>query len=108
MTMGAIGLAPRIPAAQRLDDSIFFTTHKDRQLRIRAPCEDVYTKEFRGFGPHLKHRRRVIVSRISMRMKARHNVDFMRIPFLLFADETVEDTDETLRPILHKIMLDAR
>jgi hypothetical protein len=31
----------------------------------------------------------------------------LKIPFLLFADETVEDTDEVLLPLVHQIMVDA-
>jgi len=30
------------------------------------------------------------------------------VPFLMFADESIEDTDEVLAPILHGIMEDAR
>jgi hypothetical protein len=32
----------------------------------------------------------------------------MPIPFLLFADETVEDRDDILGPIFHEIMRQAR
>ena len=28
----------------------------------------------------------------------------LKIPFLLFADETIEDDDRTLAPIVHEIM----
>ena len=55
----------------------------------------------------VESRRRVIVSRVDPGMARRHNIDFLRIPFLLFADETVEDTDEMLGPILAEIMRDA-
>lgn len=99
---------PAIPANARLADMIFFKEHQDRRLRIRPPFEGEYTTEFRGFGMHEEHRRRVIVSRIPAGMAKRHNVDFMRIPFLLFADETVEDTDAILAPTLHEIMMEAR
>jgi hypothetical protein len=106
--MAYVDLPPAIPAEARLADRIFFEEHPDRWQRIREPFEGEYTAQFRGFGMHEEHRRRVIVSRIPAGLAKRHNVDFIRIPFLLFADETVEDTDEILRPILHQIMMEAR
>jgi hypothetical protein len=87
---------------------VFFKEHEDRRLRIREPIDWEYQNEFRQFGMHEEARRRVIVARIPAGMAKRYIVDFMRIPFLLFADETVEDTDEVLAPILDKIMKDAR
>jgi hypothetical protein len=98
---------PVIPAAAKLADKVFFSEHRDRKLRIREPIEAEYQREFRGFGMHDESRRRVIVSRVAPNMARRHNIDYMRIPFLLFGDETVEDTDEVLHPILDEIMRDA-
>jgi hypothetical protein len=102
-----VGIAPAIPANAKLADRIFFKEHRDRRLRIRLPFAGEYTNEFRGFGMHQEDRRRVIVARIPANMSKRHNVDFMRIPFLLFADETVEDRDDILAPILDKMMREA-
>lgn len=102
-----IGSVPPIPAAARLADRGFFRDHADRKLRIREPIEGEYQTEFRQFGMHDETRRRVIVSRVPSGAAKRHNIDFMRIPFLLFGDEAVEDTDEILRPILDEIMRDA-
>ena len=98
---------PTIPAEAKLDDRAFFGQHKDRKFRLREPFPGEYTVEFRQFGMHNEDRRRIIVARIAANMARRHNLDYMRIPFLLFADETVEDTDEVLAPILDKIMRDA-
>ena len=103
-----IGSVPDIPAVAQLADRVFFKEHPTRRMRIRAPFPNEYTVEFRQFGMHEEDRRRIIVSRIPAGMSKRHHVDFMRIPFLLFADETVEDTDEILAPILHQMMLEAR
>ena len=33
---------------------------------------------------------------------------FLKIPFLAFADETIEDDDKTLLPLIDQIMKDAR
>ena len=101
-------MVPVIPAEAKLDDRVFFSSHKDRRLRIRLPKGDEYLQEFRGLGDHREDRRRVIVSRIPVNQMRRYNIDFMRIPFLLFADETVEDRDDILAPILHEIMEAAR
>jgi hypothetical protein len=100
-------LPPVIPAEAKLEDRIFFKEHRDRVLRIRFPKEGEYLREFRGFGMHQEDRRRVIVARIPAGMSRRHNVDFVRVPFLLFSDETVEDRDDVLHPILDSIMRDA-
>lgn len=99
---------PPMPTAAKWADRAFFKQHNDRRLRIRAPIDTEYQREFRGFGPHPENRRRVIVARIAAGMAKRHNIDFMRIPFLLFADETVEDRDDILAPILDEIMRDAK
>lgn len=93
-------------------DAQFFADHPDRNLRIREPAEGESEAEFRTLGPHDLSRRRIIVSRIPNNRRARRmassaGVDFMRIPFLLFADETVEDTDDILAPILREIMQNA-
>jgi hypothetical protein len=99
---------PPIPAAAKLADRVFFKEHEGRKLRIREPIEDEYLAEFRSqFGAHDETRRRVIVAKLPAGVGNRYMVDFMRIPFLLFADETVEDTDEILRPILDRIMREA-
>lgn len=98
---------PRIPAVARLADQTFFRQHRDRRLRIREPIADEYSREFSGFGMHDERRRRIIVSRLPPGLAKRHMVDFMRIPFLLFADETVEDRDDVLAPILEEIMREA-
>ena len=34
-------------------------------------------------------------------------IKVMRIPYLLFGDETVEDTDEILAPIVDRLMKEA-
>lgn len=100
-------LPPAIPPEAKLADRLFFGEHRDRKLHLRKPFVGEYTNEFRQFGFHEEDRRRVIVSRIPANQARRHNIDFMRIPFLLFADETVEDTDEVLAPIFDEIMRDA-
>lgn len=99
-----IPLAPAIPAEAKMADRSFFAEHHDRRLRIRPPIGDEYLSEFRQLGPHNQDRRAVIVTRIRPSLAKRYHVDFMRIPFLLFADETVEDRDDILAPIVDEMM----
>jgi hypothetical protein len=102
-------------------DAQFFAQHPDRRARIRLPdgqrpvrdaqravrylseCE----LEFRSLGPHYRNRRRII----AWRTKADHPTHpntIIKIPFLAFADETIEDRDDVLLPILDGIMRDAQ
>ena len=70
--------------------------------------------EFWSLGPHDKSRRRIIVWRVPdgpqadlarkrMRLK-RNEVPLLKIPFLLYADESIEDTDAILLPLIDGIM----
>lgn len=103
-------------------DEQFFVEHPDRKARIRAPAPTAYKDqqravrylsecemEFRSLGAHDKSRRRIIVWRVP-----RDNPYFdsakqplLKIPFLAFADEMIEDCDDVLLPIVDKIMVDA-
>jgi hypothetical protein len=102
-------------------DKKFFAEHPDRFAHIRTPkmvleinqqrSVQYVTEnenEFISLGEHQRHRRRIIVWRVP-RDNVYYNPDkpaILKIPFLLFADETVEDTDEVLLPIVHEIMVD--
>jgi hypothetical protein len=94
-----------------MKDDAWFADHQDRSYRIRVPerhprrvTETEYEHEFRSLGSHNKDRRRIIVCRNPSHLGPR----LMPIPFLLFADETVEDRDDILGPIFHEIMRQAR
>jgi hypothetical protein len=104
------------------EDAQFFQQHPDRYAHIREPrmvlartsqravryvpeCQG----EFWSLGDHDKNRRRILLWRVppshpAYDVKA---VKILRIPFLLFGDETIEDTDAVLLPIVHQIMSDA-
>jgi len=107
-------------------DEQFFKDHPDRQARIRMPKKvpaltpqravrmvDESEGEFWSLGDHDKHRRRIIlwkVPRDRWHMIPNHDgktVPIMKIPFLCYADETIEDDDDTLFPIVRDIMADA-
>jgi len=102
------------------EDGQWFHDHPDRQSHIREPVktlvidkqrgtryEDECRGEFWSLGDHEKDRRRILLWKVPV-----DNLFYdpkkpaiLKIPFLLFADETVEDRDDILGPIIHEIML---
>ncbi len=100
-------------------DIQFFKDHPDRKARIRLPQKQTHINRqravrylseqemaFRQLGPHDVKRRRIIVYRVPGDHPTHAN-HLMQIPFLLFADETVEDRDDVLLPIVHQLMMEA-
>lgn len=100
-------------------DEQFFKQHPDRRARIRKPefkphrdsqravrYMDESEIQFRQLGPHSKERRRIIAYRTPADHPSHPN-HIMPIPFLLFADETIEDRDDVLLPIIHELMTNA-
>jgi hypothetical protein len=86
-------------------DLQFFAMHPDRTARIREPRLFEAVSEFDALGPHDRDRRRMIIVKVP---DGPHKGMLMPIPFLLFADETVENTDKVLLPIVREIMENAR
>lgn len=98
-------------------DSQFFKQHPDRRARIRLPMGRIpyrdqqravrYLAEdelqFRSLGPHDESRRRIIAWRTPADHPTHPN-HILRIPILLFSDETIEDTDAVLLPEVDRIM----
>ena len=86
-------------------DAQFFTDHPDRSYRIRLPEPKECSGEFWSLGDHESSRRRIICWKVP-----RGNPAFgtfgkiLKVPFLAFADETIEDDDATLKPIMDQIM----
>lgn len=108
---------------RRLDeDGQWFSDHPDRAAHIREPIRqmeidrrhgtrftDECAGEFFSLGDHNKDRRRILLWKVP-----KDNVFYdprkpqiLKIPFLLFGDESVEDTDAILLPLIHEIMTDA-
>ena len=90
------------------EDLRFFSDHKDRNSRIRMPEGKEFVGEYWSLGPHDSSRRRVLVWRVPNNHPLKMSYPFLTIPFLAFADETIEDTDKVLLPLIHQIMEDAR
>ena len=88
------------------DDITWFKDHRDRNARIRVPALGEFTMEWMKLGMHHESRRRVLVWRVPKKNPMRHLVPdgLMRIPFLPFADESIEDDDKTILAILDDLM----
>jgi hypothetical protein len=91
-----------IPTAEQ-----FLENHPDRHYHIRRPSPGEFDHAFQSLGDHNEDRRRIIVKRLEPAKVAAFGVKYMPIPFLLFADESIEDTDATLAPIFDDIMRNA-
>ena len=104
-------------------DAVFFAQHKDRQAHIRVPGKVLeidkqraanYVDECRGefwsLGPHDKSRRRILLWKVPATnpMYDKKKPQILKIPFLAYADETIEDTDAVLLPIIHELMEGAK
>jgi hypothetical protein len=88
------------------DDVQWFQDHPDRNARIRVPAFAEFMAEWQQLGMHHMSRRRVLVWRVPKKNPKRHLVPdgLMRIPFLPFADESIEDDDKTILTILDDLM----
>ena len=102
-----------------LSDQQFFTQHPDRKYRIRLPEKQMVIDkqrgshvvdecefEFRSLGYHSRDRRRIILVRADHRGNLLPENRVLKIPFLLFSDESVEDRDDILGPIVFELMVE--
>jgi hypothetical protein len=100
-------------------DAQFFLAHPDRKFHIREPGKDMVVdqqrrahvvdeceREFRSLGEHKRERRRIVLCRADHRGNLLPGGRVLKIPFLLFADETVEDRDDVLAPIVFQMMFE--
>jgi hypothetical protein len=85
-------------------DARFFAQHRDRKAHIRKSYIGEHEAEFRSLGWHDKDRRRILLCRVDYEDKPLPDNKVMKVPFLAFADETIEDRDEILLPIIKEIM----
>jgi hypothetical protein len=90
-------------------DAVFFMQHPARITHIREPKGAECFVEFRSLGDHLASRRRILLWRepVDSPYYDPAKPKILKVPMLAFGDETIEDSDETLLPILHGIMIDA-
>ena len=91
-------------------DKRFFETHPDRNAHIRLPYAGEEHGAFWSLGDHNRARRRILLWRVPRdnpfhdRMKE----PILKIPFLAFSEETIEDRDDILLPIIQQIMMEAK
>lgn len=88
-------------------DKQFFAQYPLRKAHIRLPYLNECSGEFWSLGDHNRTRRRILLCRTDARGAFLPDNKIMKIPFLAFADETIEDTDEVLLPIIDEIMTSA-
>ncbi len=101
---------PRQRALEQLykdNDAQFFRAFPTRKTHIRVAYKGENEMEFRTLGEHDRDRRRVILTRVTDIGLPIPDGKVLKIPFLAFADETIEDDDKVLLPILREIMRDA-
>ena len=89
-------------------DLQFFSDHPDRKSRIRKAEDGENRGEFWTLGPHDSSRRRMLLWRVPDGHPMKRQYPFLKVPFLAFADETIEDDDKTLLPLIDQIMKDAK
>ena len=87
-------------------DKNFFKDHPDRQAHIRKPFDTELAGEFWSLGDHQRERRRIALWRVphDNPYHDRLKEPILKIPFLAFADETIEDRDDILLPIINEMM----
>lgn len=113
--MRILGAKPALELLHGRSDEGFFVDHPDRHARIRRAYQGECEGEFWSLGEHKRERRRIILWRVPegnphllvLRRASADKIPLLKIPFLAFADETIEDTDEILLPIVHQLMIEA-
>jgi hypothetical protein len=94
-------------------DTLFFKLHPERQAHIRKSLGAESEAEFRTLGDHERNRRRILLWRVPesnpfYKLKqTQGGVSILKVPFLQFSDENIEDEDAVLLPILDEIMRNA-
>lgn len=86
-------------------DQLFFNSHRDRKARIRKPYGVEAEDDFRSMAPHDPERRRMLVWRVPPDGPVPGRI--IPIPLIVGFDETIEDDDAILLPMLLEIMKDA-
>ncbi len=98
-------------------DAQFFLEHPNRKFRIRTPLKEMVIDkqrgshvvdecehDFRSLGDHRRDRRRIVLCRADHRGNPLPDGKILKLPILLFADESVEDDDRVLAPLVFQLM----
>ena len=84
-------------------DKLWFQRFPRRQSHIRNPIGDEMEAAFLSLGPHQADRRRILLWKVPMESRMAAG-SIQKVCFLAFSDETIEDEDHVLMPILAEIM----
>lgn len=85
-------------------DRNFFKQHPDRKCHIRLPFQGEAAGEFFSLGDHNRARRRIMLCRVDADGRKLPDGKILKIPFLAFFEESLEDRDDILLPIVQEIM----
>lgn len=87
-------------------DADFFKRYPARQAHIRKSYQDECRGEFWSLGPHEKNRRCVLLWRVPEGNPYYDSAKrpLLKIPFLAFSDETIEDTDSVVLHLIEQVM----
>lgn len=88
-------------------DKNYFVSHPDRKAHIRNTYQDECKGEFWMLGEHDKDRRRIVIIRVDYEGNSLPDNKVLKIPMLAFSDESIEDSDEVLLPIVKQLMAEA-
>lgn len=88
-------------------DQAFFADHPTRRTRIRDAIGDEQAAAFQSLGDHDAKRRRIVIWKLPPSMRQHGTPELLKIPFLAFGDETIENEDSILMPLIHQLMADA-
>ena len=88
-------------------DRHFFAANPERQAHIRLPYKGESDGEFWHLGEHNRTQRRILLWRVPKDNPyfEQSKQGLLKIPFLAYEDETIDDTDEVLTPLIHEIMV---
>lgn len=85
-------------------DREYFADHPTRMSHIRKCYNGENEAEFQTLGYHERNRRRILLTRVDFERKFLPDNKVLKVPFLAFQDETIEDRDDVLLPIIEGIM----
>ncbi len=88
-----------------LDDTLFFQKHRGRHARIRKPFGNEAEDDYRQLGYHDPARRRMLVWKVPQ--DGPFPGRLIPVPIITGFDESIEDDDAILLPMLAEIMNDA-
>lgn len=86
-------------------DARFFAEHPTRQAHIRVALPHEREDEFQTLGFHDPKRRRIISWKVPRGQPMAGTIH--KLPMIVFADEEIADTDETVLPVMHEFVVAA-